>query len=244
MTSRDDAEKGSQAGTSPALESQIADLRRDMARLEKRIAESAPREAGLAPAPPAPPAPTGTTPAAAPPAASAGASPSASSSGGATTAAPSTRAAGAPAPRASGRSEASVAEVAGWRADVLQTREPARREAGLAAIDGAIRGGDADVAVPALRTIYDIRDVDYDKRRFREAVIARLGDPSPGVRSAAAWAFLQVAREDGDVERLLEAESTHPEPSHAPLIVSGWISKNRVEGPLADAFVKALATDD
>jgi hypothetical protein len=134
--------------------------------------------------------------------------------------------------------------IAGAKADVLQIADPARRERGLDAIEAALRSRDPATVTTALQSLYDLRDVAYDKRRFRDAVLDRLGDSSPIVRGAAASALLHVAREPDDAARVLAMEAEFRDPGHPGLIVAAWIEKNRVEGAVADAYVRALSTND
>jgi hypothetical protein len=130
-----------------------------------------------------------------------------------------------------------------WKNDVLQIADPGKREAGLASIESAIRGGDAATASAALASLYDLRDAAYEKSRFRDAVRTRLTDGDPDVRSAAAFALMNVAPEASDVDRVLDAAEAHPGDVRS-LIVAAWLSKNRVEGRLADLYVHALASED
>ena len=133
--------------------------------------------------------------------------------------------------------------VESMKADVLQIEDPGRREAGLVAIGRAIADRDPALAAAALRSLHGLRDATYDKSRFRRAVRARLDDADTGVRAAAAYALLQVEAEDGDLERVLDIVEAHPEDT-GQLIVAAWLSKNRVEGRLADLYVKALGAAD
>lgn len=137
-----------------------------------------------------------------------------------------------------------ASRVRGLAADVLQIEDPRRREEGLDAIELALRSPDGPTAMEALRSLYELRDVPYEKSRFRPAVLARLGDPDRSVRGAAAFALMNVAPEPADTERLLDVLESHP-PEEAPgLIVAAWLSKNRVEGRLAALYVRALGVDD
>lgn len=132
----------------------------------------------------------------------------------------------------------------GWKEDVLQIEDAKRREEGLDAIEAALRSTDPTTAAGALRSLYDLRDVPYDKQRFRHAVLSRLDDGDARVREAAAFALMQVKPEDRDVDRLLDALAAHPDGGSRGLVVAAWLSKNRVEGRLADAFVRALGVED
>ncbi len=133
--------------------------------------------------------------------------------------------------------------VAGWTRDVLQIEDPSRREAGLVAIGRAIADRDSALAAAALRALYGLRDATYDKHRFREAVRARLDDADGGVRAAAAYALLQVEPDASDVDRVLDAAEANPGDT-SQLIVAAWLSERRVEGRLADLYVKALGAAD
>jgi len=151
-------------------------------------------------------------------------------------------------PPATGAIAASANDVAkrlqGWKEDVLQIEDARRREEGLDAIEVALRSTDATTAAGALRSLYDLRDVPYDKQRFRNAVLSRLDDPDARVREAATFALMQVKHEDGDVDRLLDAVEARLAEGSRGLVVAAWLSKNRVEGRLADLFVRALGVED
>lgn len=134
-------------------------------------------------------------------------------------------------------------QVAGWTRDVLQIEDPSRRESGLVAIGRAIADRDPALAAAALRSLYGLRDATYDKHRFREAVRARLDDADGGVRAAAAYALLQVEPDASDVDRVLDAAEANPGDT-SQLIVAAWLSERRVEGRLADLYVKALGAAD
>ena len=132
----------------------------------------------------------------------------------------------------------------GWKEDVLQIEDAKRREEGLDAMEVALRATDPATAAGALRGLYDLRDVPYDKSRFREVVLSRLDDGDARVRETAAAALMQVKPEDGDVDRLLNAIEAHPDGESWGLVVAAWLSKSRVEGRLSDSFVRALDVAD
>jgi hypothetical protein len=134
-------------------------------------------------------------------------------------------------------------QVDAWKADVVQILDPARRESGLVAIESAMRSPDPALATTAFRSLWDLRDATYDKSRFREAVRLRLEDPDRMVRSAAGSALLRVEPDSSDYERLLKVAEAHPEDTGL-LIQAAWLAKNRVEGRLADLYVKALGASD
>jgi len=154
----------------------------------------------------------------------------------------------APVEAATGTTPGAANDIAkrlqGWKEDVLQIEDAKRREEGLDAIEVALRSTDPTTAAGALRSLYDLRDVPYDKSRFRNAVLSRLDDPDARVREAATFALMQVKHEDGDVDRLLDAVEAHLAEGSRGLVVAAWLSKNRVEGRLADLFVRALGVED
>jgi hypothetical protein len=134
-------------------------------------------------------------------------------------------------------------QVKQWRADVLQIEDPARREAALRAFEDAMRSRDEVLATAALRTIHSLRDAAYDKSRFRDAVRSRLEDESDNVRRAAVFAMTGVDPEPSDADRVVRVAEAYPEDT-GTLIVGAWLSNSRIEGPLADLYVKALQTED
>ncbi|MCU0727183.1 MAG: hypothetical protein MUE73_15580, partial [Planctomycetes bacterium] len=136
-----------------------------------------------------------------------------------------------------------AAQVAALKAEVLQIEDPARRERGLAGLEEAIRSEDPALAAAALRSLVDLRDVPYEKSRFREAVRARLDDGDAVVWRAAAHALLCVDAEPADTETVLGVLESHPE--HWDSLSLGiHLSGGKVEGRLADLYVKALSTCD
>src|SRR5207249_4148485 len=72
------------------------------------------------------------------------------------------------------------------KADILQIEDQSRRDRGLNALEAALRSPEPAVATAALRALYGIRDVSYEKGRFRDAVLSRLDDDDAQVRGAAA----------------------------------------------------------
>jgi hypothetical protein len=136
-----------------------------------------------------------------------------------------------------------AAQVAALKAEVLQIEDPARRERGLAGLEEAIRSEDPALAAAALRSLFDLRDVPYEKSRFREAVRARLDDGDAVVWRAAAHALLCVDAEPADTETVLGVLESHPEHSDS-LSLGIRLSGGKVEGRLADLYVKALSTCD
>jgi hypothetical protein len=136
-----------------------------------------------------------------------------------------------------------VEQVAALKADVLQIEDPARRERGLADLEEAIQSGDPALAAAALRALPEFRDVPHEKSRFRGAVRARLDDGDANVRSAAACALRFVDAEPADTEALLRVAESHPE--HPNLLYSAMrLAGRRVEGRLADLYVRALSASD
>jgi hypothetical protein len=151
----------------------------------------------------------------------------------------------APKPEGPPRDHARAAEqVAALKAEVLQIEDPARRERGLAGLEEAIRSEDPALAAKALRSLSELRDVPYEKSRFREAVRARLDDGDALVRCAAAYALYPVDAEPADTEALLRMLESHPEDPMLPLHAAIGRSGGRVEGRLADLYVKALSSSD
>ncbi len=217
-----------------ALKDEVAALRTAIEGLRPSRGDSAP---GLAVATPSVPTPRPFTESAAAP------------SGGAPPPTPGTTRVAPPSvpPRVPATSpdakRAASAQVDGWKGDVLQIADPGRREAGLVAFEGAIRTGDAALASAALRSLYALRDAAYDKSRLREAVRSRLDDGDPDVRSAAAYALMNVVPDDSDAERFLHAAEAHPDEA-GPLIVGAWLAKGRVEGRLAALYVRRLGSAD
>jgi parallel beta-helix repeat protein len=137
-----------------------------------------------------------------------------------------------------------AAALARAKADVLQISDAARRERGLADLGAALASDDPAIARPALASLYEFRDVKYDRKRFRADVVRQLGSTDDGVQFAAAYAFMQVEREEGDIDLVLAAAEKKPVTPGGLLHVAMMLSKGRVEGRLADLFVKALAVDD
>ena len=130
------------------------------------------------------------------------------------------------------------------KADILQIEDRSRRDRGLDALEAALRSPEPAVAAAALRALYAIRDVPYEKGRFRDAVLSRLDDDDAQVRGAAASALMLVKAEDRDVDRLLDVAERHPADMSRELFAAALLSKYRVEGRLADLFVRGLGVED
>jgi len=139
---------------------------------------------------------------------------------------------------------AALDAVARAKADILQIEDAARRERGLVDLCESMRSTDPQVAAAAFFTLSQIRDVTYDKHRFRPQVLEQIENKNEAIRRAALYAFLQVAREPGDVDRVLTVGETAPLADGGHLGVAMWMSGNRVEGRLESLFVKALSTDE
>ena len=130
------------------------------------------------------------------------------------------------------------------KADILQIEDRSRRDRGLDALEAALRSPEPAVAAAALRALYAIRDVPYEKGRFRDAVLSRLDDDDAQVRGAAASALMLVKAEDRDVDHLLDVAERHPREMSQQLVVAALLSKSRVEGRLAGLFVRGLGAED
>jgi parallel beta-helix repeat protein len=140
--------------------------------------------------------------------------------------------------------EDAVTTIARIKADILQIADPERRERGLVDLGDALRSDDPNVARPALASLFELRDVKYDKSRFRADVLRQLASADSGVQTASAYALMQVERDPADRDRVLTIAEATPVPSGGVLHVAMMLSQNRVDGRLADLFVKALAVDD
>lgn len=139
---------------------------------------------------------------------------------------------------------AALDAVARAKADILQIEDAARRERGLTDLGEAMRSTDPLVAAAAFSSLARIRDVTYDKHRFRPQVLDQIENRNDTIRRAALYALLQVAREPGDVDRVLAVGESTPLADGGHLGVAMWMSDNRVEGRLEKLFVRALATDE
>jgi len=139
---------------------------------------------------------------------------------------------------------AALDAVARAKSDILQIEDAARRERGLVDLGESMRSTDPQVTAAAFFSLSQIRDVTYDKHRFRPQVLEQIESKNDAIRRAALYAFLQVAREPGDVDRVLTVGETAPLADGGHLGVAMWMSNNRVEGRLESLFVKALSTDE
>jgi hypothetical protein len=130
-------------------------------------------------------------------------------------------------------------QVTAWRADVLQPRDPGRRQAGLDAMAGAIRSGDEAVTLATLQSLVELRNAEYDAEGLRDAVRRRLDDPETRIRHAAAAALRHVKPDASDVDTLLRLLAARP--TDTQLLGAALGISPRAEGPLADAWLAALA---
>lgn len=233
----DDARDAPEADT---WHEEIAALRNEIARLRDevgRASRTAPRRLQVKSPPPVDGG--GADPALAPPAA---ASPADSSRAAAVRGPePSPTAPTESAPSGLISARVSVEAVNRAKADILQIEDPARREQGLLTLAQGMRSADAHVANAALLSLAGIRDVSYDKRRFRADVLHRLTDANATVRNAAAFALLQVERAPDDLDRLLTAAEQDAVPPSGLLFSALNLNERRAEGRLASLWVKALS---
>ncbi len=130
-----------------------------------------------------------------------------------------------------------------WRAQILQVRDAGLRKHGLVALEDAIWNGTPELKAAALRSLHAIRALPFDKTSLRHAVRGHLSDPDPRTAAAARGAVLAVEPEPQDRERLLELARAAPH-DRSLLTPLTWLFGRRVEGPLADLYVQALATSE
>ncbi len=130
------------------------------------------------------------------------------------------------------------------KADILQISDAERRERGLVALGETMRADDPQVARPALAVLYQIRDVKYDKARFRPQVLRQLASADADTRRAAGYALLQVERDPGDLDRVLTVAESSSDTSDNLRWVALTLAGNRAEGRLAKLFVEAVSVDD
>jgi hypothetical protein len=130
------------------------------------------------------------------------------------------------------------------KTDILQIQDPQRRERGLVALGEAMRSVDPQVARAALAVLFQIRDVKYDRTRFRPDVLRQLASPDANTRRAAGYALLQVERDPGDLDRVLTIAESSTDASDNLRFVALTLAGNRAEGRLAALFVKAVSVDD
>lgn len=130
------------------------------------------------------------------------------------------------------------------RADILQVGDAARRERGLAAMGEALRSDDPKVVLAALCALWDIRDVGYDKERYRTDILRHLASPDFAIGQKAAQALLRLDRRPGDLDEVLTGAERLPVTPPWMLWAALHLNEDRADGRLSALFVKALAVDD
>jgi hypothetical protein len=137
------------------------------------------------------------------------------------------------------KAENAQVQVNGWKGDIAQVTDPERRERGLAALESGIRSKDPFLASASMRGLHVLRDIAYDATRFGPAVRSRIDDADARVRGSAIGALALVGPTPQDLDRVLDVLEAHPED---PLIQAAFAAGRRVEGRLAQLYVRALRT--
>ena len=92
----------------------------------------------------------------------------------------------------------------GWLGDVLQTKNPAKREAAIAAMKEALIGDDEMAAYAALKACMGMEKAEFDRAWFRDLVEPYLDAEDPGMRRSAWFAFANTERRPEDLARVRE----------------------------------------
>ncbi len=133
----------------------------------------------------------------------------------------------------------------GWVQDALQTADPGLRAAALNSLEAALRSGDPTMVAAALAAFARLRELDFDKARFRGYVLDALRSEDAAVRARALTALGVTGTLPGDLELVLGFVA-----DDSPEVRSGLthqlmrLSDNRLEGAAADAVLRLLGDAD
>lgn len=128
--------------------------------------------------------------------------------------------------------------------DVVQIEDAGRRARGLHDLEESLRSPDPVRATAAMRVLPRLDAVEYDREGFRTLLLPWLRSPDAAARSAAAFALPAVKADPRDLDAYLDAlgddlEAIRPH-AYALLTLNG----RKVDGRVADLFVRLLATTD
>lgn len=133
----------------------------------------------------------------------------------------------------------------GWVQDALQTADPGLRAAALNGLEAALRSGDPEQVAAALAAFARLRELDFDKARFRGYVLDALRSEDATVRARALTALGVTGTLPGDLELVLGFVG-----DDSPEVRSGLthqlmrLSDRRLEGAAADAVLRLLGDAD